>query len=239
MWKNETDEVKDHFRAMADQRKKEHAMQYPDYQYTPRKPTEKLKRMTARKYREMQTKAEAESLNAGTVEQDSIASNPRDTYESVEATNNSPFQDIEIAPEVEFTKPEEQLFKANEDGTVDLTFPLTYTDEELADLLKSFTENDHANNGLLNPVDVNQQTANARAGVFDAGLALNRHEEVVETTHDLEQKIDWENLINDQAFVNGETMDDYVHDLVFDDTYAMDTMQLADAEINRMPVDLN
>lgn len=48
-WKNETENVKNEFRAMAAKLKKQHADENPGYQYAPRKPSEKKRRMTARK----------------------------------------------------------------------------------------------------------------------------------------------------------------------------------------------
>nr|AFQ62783.1 MAT1-2-1 [Hymenoscyphus albidus] len=49
MWSEETDEVTNYFKAQADQAKVEHAIKYPNYQYQPRKPSEKKRRMTKKK----------------------------------------------------------------------------------------------------------------------------------------------------------------------------------------------
>ncbi|KAL9014861.1 MAG: hypothetical protein Q9173_000498 [Seirophora scorigena] len=48
-WQKENDEVKAQFKSMAEEIKKEHLNAHPDYQYQPRKPTEKKRRMTRRK----------------------------------------------------------------------------------------------------------------------------------------------------------------------------------------------
>lgn len=48
-WKTEPDHIKDKYKALAEELKAKHAAQYPDYQYAPRKPGEKKRRMTARK----------------------------------------------------------------------------------------------------------------------------------------------------------------------------------------------
>lgn len=48
-WKNEPENVKEKYRRMALEVKAKHAAQHPNYQYAPRKPGEKKRRMTARK----------------------------------------------------------------------------------------------------------------------------------------------------------------------------------------------
>ncbi|KAK2757350.1 hypothetical protein FQN54_004864 [Arachnomyces sp. PD_36] len=48
-WKAETDEVKAHFKDLADKIKRQHAEDHPDYQYAPRKPSEKKRRATIRR----------------------------------------------------------------------------------------------------------------------------------------------------------------------------------------------
>lgn len=48
-WKAEADHVKEKYKALAENLKAKHAAQYPDYQYAPRKPGEKKRRMTAKK----------------------------------------------------------------------------------------------------------------------------------------------------------------------------------------------
>lgn len=48
-WHNESDSVKSVWRLVADKIKRKHAEQNPGYQYAPRKPAEKKRRMTARK----------------------------------------------------------------------------------------------------------------------------------------------------------------------------------------------
>ncbi|KAK5420033.1 hypothetical protein LTR06_001503 [Exophiala xenobiotica] len=60
-WKEETEEVKAHFKATAEKIKEQHAAENPGYQYAPRKPAEKKRRMTARKIAR---------LNAGATDSD-------------------------------------------------------------------------------------------------------------------------------------------------------------------------
>jgi len=52
-WKTEDADIKDQYKAIADMLKRKHAQDHPDYQYNPRKPSEKKKRMTARKAAEL------------------------------------------------------------------------------------------------------------------------------------------------------------------------------------------
>ncbi|KAH8686051.1 high mobility group box domain-containing protein [Tricladium varicosporioides] len=49
MWGNESPEVIAEFKARAEQANAEHALKYPGYQYQPRKPSEKKRRMTKKK----------------------------------------------------------------------------------------------------------------------------------------------------------------------------------------------
>jgi len=46
---NESEAVKDEFKALAEKLKRKHFLEHPDYQYRPRKPSEKKRRMTRRK----------------------------------------------------------------------------------------------------------------------------------------------------------------------------------------------
>ncbi|KAI9813167.1 MAG: hypothetical protein M1832_006396 [Thelocarpon impressellum] len=48
-WKNERADVKAHFKSLADALKAQHSQAHPDYQYQPRKASEKKRRVTRRK----------------------------------------------------------------------------------------------------------------------------------------------------------------------------------------------
>ncbi|KAI4133754.1 MAG: hypothetical protein LQ341_006139 [Variospora aurantia] len=56
-WQHEKDDVKAQFKAMAEEIKKKHLSAHPNYQYQPRKPTEKKRRMTRRKAEKLATAA--------------------------------------------------------------------------------------------------------------------------------------------------------------------------------------
>lgn len=70
-WKDEPEEVKAHYKAQADQLKKKHAEDYPNYQYTPRKPSEKKRRAPSRQYKHVKANGLVESPASAT----SVASN--------------------------------------------------------------------------------------------------------------------------------------------------------------------
>lgn len=52
-WKEEPANVRENYKALAEDLKARHAVLYPDYQYAPRKPGEKKRRMTARKLQKL------------------------------------------------------------------------------------------------------------------------------------------------------------------------------------------
>lgn len=47
-WKSEPGEVRAHYKALADEQKQGHAEEYPGYQYTPRQPCERKRRVSSR-----------------------------------------------------------------------------------------------------------------------------------------------------------------------------------------------
>lgn len=79
-WQNEKDEVKAQFKATAEEIKKKHLNAHPDYQYQPRKPTERKRRMTRRK---------VERLAAGAQVVATTDPNPEAISETVLAFNET------------------------------------------------------------------------------------------------------------------------------------------------------
>lgn len=66
-WNNEAEDVKSEYRIRADKIKKKHAIDNPGYQYAPRKPSEKKRRMTARKLAQLKASDTENSMpNAST-----------------------------------------------------------------------------------------------------------------------------------------------------------------------------
>ncbi|KAL8781512.1 MAG: hypothetical protein Q9213_005985 [Squamulea squamosa] len=56
-WQNETADIKGQFKSMAEEIKKKHLSAHPNYQYQPRKPAEKKRRMTRRKAEKLSAQA--------------------------------------------------------------------------------------------------------------------------------------------------------------------------------------
>ncbi|KAL8807375.1 MAG: hypothetical protein Q9182_000714 [Xanthomendoza sp. 2 TL-2023] len=56
-WQNETADIKGQFKSMAEEIKKKHLNAHPTYQYQPRKPAEKKRRMTRRKAEKLSAEA--------------------------------------------------------------------------------------------------------------------------------------------------------------------------------------
>lgn len=63
-WKAEPEDVKNKFRLMADILKNKHAAENPGYQYAPRKPSEKKRRMTARKASQIQSSKQSNNWDS-------------------------------------------------------------------------------------------------------------------------------------------------------------------------------
>lgn len=59
-WRNESEEVRAEFEAMAAKIKKQHALENPGYQYAPRKSSEKKRRMTARKLAKLRARSDSD-----------------------------------------------------------------------------------------------------------------------------------------------------------------------------------
>ena len=66
-WKNETEITKDRYISLAQKLKAKHFLEHPDYQYQPRKPSEKKRRMTRRKAAALAESAQAESNRSASV----------------------------------------------------------------------------------------------------------------------------------------------------------------------------
>lgn len=73
MWGEESEDVTAHFKAQADQAKSQHALQYPRYQYQPRKAWEKKRRMTTTKKGEAKKKGKEEEKKAEEAEAEAEA----------------------------------------------------------------------------------------------------------------------------------------------------------------------
>lgn len=59
-WNQERTDIRNHYLALAEQAKLEHLQLHPDYQYRPRRPEEKKRRMTKAKRRKLMERFAAE-----------------------------------------------------------------------------------------------------------------------------------------------------------------------------------
>ena len=66
-WRGETRETRTFYKAKADQAKLEHVTRYPDYQYRPRRPEEKKRRMTKNKKLKLEQRLQAEQIAASMI----------------------------------------------------------------------------------------------------------------------------------------------------------------------------
>ena len=73
-WKAETEEIRAFYKSEAEAAKLAHVSQYPDYQYRPRRPEEKKRRMTKNKKRKMEQKLQADEIAVGMI------NNQRDAF---------------------------------------------------------------------------------------------------------------------------------------------------------------
>jgi hypothetical protein len=72
-WNNESYEVKAQFKALADEIKRKHAEDHPDYQYAPRKPSEKKRRNTGPKTKKAGKGKSEQKVNTPEVTSESSA----------------------------------------------------------------------------------------------------------------------------------------------------------------------
>lgn len=66
-WKAETEEIREYYKSKAEAAKLAHVTQYPDYQYRPRRPEEKKRRMTKYKKHKMEQKLQAGQIAASMI----------------------------------------------------------------------------------------------------------------------------------------------------------------------------
>ncbi|KAI9795489.1 MAG: hypothetical protein M1833_007019 [Piccolia ochrophora] len=90
-WKNETPETKAHFKSLAEQVKQEHTKAHPEYQYQPRKPSEKKRRMTVKKAAVISQASELSALpnTSGIVAAEALDQSPGKYYKELDYVNAS------------------------------------------------------------------------------------------------------------------------------------------------------
>jgi hypothetical protein len=96
-WKAESTEAKAHWKAKAEQIKREHALKHPDYQYAPRKPSEKKRRSAARRNSQATAVHQGGSAAAGTqgVARSAAAASQSNASEENHPVQPSPSPELE------------------------------------------------------------------------------------------------------------------------------------------------
>jgi len=83
-WRDEPESVKNEYRALAEEFKRKHAAENPGYQYAPRKPSEKKRRMTAKKMARLRTaQAEEETQSFPAIDMLEVADHERSETEGL------------------------------------------------------------------------------------------------------------------------------------------------------------
>lgn len=123
-WNQESEDVKNEYRARAETIKKKHALDNPGYQYAPRKPSEKKRRMTARKLAHLRATNSEEPPDHSM----SVAPSP-DAAESAGATRANSLGDL-------FHPTDE-----SEQVSVNLPIPRRLLQQQLDDYRRSTQQN--------------------------------------------------------------------------------------------------
>lgn len=122
-WKAESQTVKDEFKALAEQAKEKHLLEHPDYQYRPRKPSEKKRRMTRRKAMALVAASPGPSTTADSV----VASYPATQASEAVVGHDSPGNEMEYgiaapAPAMEITEYGNAVFNFGAEDFNDASF---------------------------------------------------------------------------------------------------------------------
>jgi hypothetical protein len=72
MWQNETNDVRNSYKKLAEDEKKLHLQLHPNYRYQPRKPSEKKRRMTKKKTDAIASQQNASAYLGGSEDSDSL-----------------------------------------------------------------------------------------------------------------------------------------------------------------------
>lgn len=87
-WKQESEQVKAQYKAMANKLKAQHLAENPGYQYNPRKPSEKKRRMTARKLARLASESNSDLEMVDVADNDGLIQSDRMVADNVEHNVN-------------------------------------------------------------------------------------------------------------------------------------------------------
>ena len=243
-WSRESVEVKSRWKAVADDIKKKHSEMFPDYQYQPRKPSEKKRRMTRRKAaalakvaasdgRPMSSPAQSSSTATGDSDDQAVASaslsssvefGTGDSLAFVNDTNDSVavggfnIFDFEPLPEPIPT------FETAANGNLFFDLDNTASDEAFSTMLAQYNE-------TLPP------PAPERPGMIQPNdypvISYNPTEDAVNDQSFFTSMCDWDNLGQEAEDNIEEALPEFEPEVQFD--WAQDWSVMANAELERMP----
>jgi hypothetical protein len=172
-WKSESDDVKAHFKQLADEIKAKHMQEHPDYQYAPRRPSEKKRRMTARRAAELAQADDIPFIDLGSDEDMSEASSPA----------MADVQDI-----LGVSRPKQiNQFSNDEDGNITFTLP-THNTQDLHDMVNA--HNKYLSTGGLSFDPTNQ---------YQLSSSIPTH---VQNDQDfVDSLVDWDGIAEDVSLV--------------------------------------
>lgn len=112
MWHEESEDVKSQYRGMAERIKRKHAQDHPGYQYTPRKPSEKKRRSTARRSHSHENRSSSPQT----------VSRKAATSSSQLASHNNPASSFETGTVVPYDASNAYVFAAVPSANFDISF---------------------------------------------------------------------------------------------------------------------
>jgi hypothetical protein len=172
-WKSEPDGVKAYYKKLAEEIKAQHKQNYPDYQYAPRKSSEKKRRMTPRRAAEI---ARAQRTPSTELQ----------IEESVPGISSSASADVSEL--LGISRPQHlQQFVEDEDGNVDFTLP-TYNTAKLHTMI-------HHHRGHLSAASQPFDPSNERQLSSSIPLYVQNDQDFVDSL------VDWDGIAADTALV--------------------------------------
>ena len=182
-WKAEPDEVKARYKQLADDIKAKHMQEHPDYQYAPRKPSEKKRRMTARRAAELAHAGDMSFIELGSDGDVSEASSPAVTDVHDILGNNRP-------------KQMNQFVKDGE-GNIGFTLPMR-SNQELHGMV-------NAHNNYLSTAGLPFDPSNQ----YQLSSSIPTY---VQNDQDFaDSLIDWDGIAADIALVTGASAEELAH----------------------------
>jgi hypothetical protein len=172
-WKSEPDEVKAHYKQLADEIKAKHMQEHPDYQYAPRKPSEKKRRMTARRAAELAQVEDMSFIDLGSDEDVSEASSPA-------------IADVHDILGISRPKPLNQFAK-DQDGNIAFTLP-THKTQDLHGMI-------NAHNNYLSTMGLPFDPANQYQLSSSIPTYVQNDQDFVDSL------VDWDGIAADVALV--------------------------------------